>query len=90
MARPNFDPTTFRITAANMVSLDIDGYATGEMTAEASTLGLPVGEFPETIVTDLGNKMPFVKRETEVINGDLQSVLYIQANGILELRIFND
>jgi hypothetical protein len=63
----------------------------GEFTAEASTMGLPPGQWPTTIVTYLGNKQPFVfesaKHDGE---GDLMFCLYTQAGGSATLTIFND
>lgn len=52
---------------------------------EASTLGFKPNIWPEKIETTLGNKMPFVLQAS--FDGLCD---YIQANGVLRLRIFND
>lgn len=59
--------------------------------AEASELGLRPGEWPERIATDVGNRLPFVRRSKKLdAEGDLMWVTYAQANGCLVLRVFND
>jgi hypothetical protein len=59
-------------------------------TMEASDLGLPVGRWPTTIPTDLGNGLPFLMQRAERADGDLRWIDYRQCNGCLTLRIFND
>jgi hypothetical protein len=45
---------------------------------------------PRTIPTSLGNGMPFVLLRREVRDGDLCWMDYMQGNGCIFLRIFND
>lgn len=61
-----------------------------KFSAEASTLGFPVGQWPTRIETDLGNGMPFIVTHSEVRGCDLLWVTYSQANGCITLRIYND
>ncbi|MET3996019.1 hypothetical protein ABID65_007691 [Bradyrhizobium sp. S3.9.2] len=58
--------------------------------AEASTLGIRVGEWPTRIETDLGNGMPFILSHSKSQHGDLLWVTCSQANGCISLRIYND
>ena len=62
----------------------------GIFIVEASNLGLRAGEWPERMETTMGNKMPFLRRSKKVVDGDLFWVTYLQGNGSLILRIFND
>jgi hypothetical protein len=61
-----------------------------EFTAEASELGFPVGQFPEKILTDMGNGQAFVRVSEIGRDGDLLWVLYRQALGCISLKVFND
>lgn len=59
--------------------------------AEASELGLAPGSWPETLATDIGNKMPLIRISKKVdAEGDLLYVRYLQSNGIILVKIFND
>jgi hypothetical protein len=63
----------------------------GEFIAEASTMGLPPGEWPTAIVTYLGNRQPFIYERNEVNQErELMAVHYTQAGGSATLTIFND
>lgn len=69
----------------------IGEYATHAFNAEASTIGLRPGEWPERLETTMGNRMPLLRTSKRVDNdGDLLWVTYWQANGCISLRIFND
>ena len=59
---------------------------------EASDLGLPPGHWPNAINTTLGNGQPFIRspEKGNVEHGEMAWIRYVQANGCLELRIFND
>ena len=57
---------------------------------EASDLGLKPGEFPQAIETTLGNGMPFYAYHTNAVEGDIIYVAYMQGNGCIQLRIYND
>lgn len=59
--------------------------------AFASDLGLPPGEWPLTLTTNLGNEQPLTRTSKKVgPNGDLVSVTYRQQLGCIALRVFND
>lgn len=64
---------------------------------EASTLGLRPGQWPERleVARTFGNGMPLVRIDAEWrtdSDGDreLVAVNYLQAAGVLRLRVFND
>jgi hypothetical protein len=62
-----------------------------QFVTEASDIGLGVGTWPEKIETDMGNGLPFVRVSAKRDNdGDIQWVTYRQANGCLDLKVFND
>lgn len=61
-----------------------------QYTTEASTLGLPAGQWPYLMTTTMGNGMPFVRSTKKVQDGDLLYVRYRQSNGVLDLIVFND
>lgn len=61
-----------------------------QFTTEASTLGLPAGQWPYLITTTMGNGMPFVRMSKKVLNDDLIYVRYQQSNGVLDLIVYND
>ncbi len=56
----------------------------------ASDIGLRAGQWPRMIKTTLGNGMPFVCQRVESRDGDVLFFWYYQANGCIELTIFND
>ena len=60
-------------------------YSVHEFVAEASTLCLPVGQFPYSLETNMGNGSPFV-----IWTATRDYVIYRQWNGCITLRIFND
>jgi hypothetical protein len=53
---------------------------------EASTIGLPPGNFPRTLETDLGNGQPLVRQD----GGMERGVRYRQLLGCISVIIFND
>jgi hypothetical protein len=55
--------------------------------AEASELGFPVGEWPSSIATSIGNKLPFT---FDKFTHDGQAAIYKQQFGALVLTVFND
>lgn len=59
---------------------------------EASTLGLSPGQWPDQLEVspDFGNGQSLTRQGFESMNGELQSVIYRQALGILRVRVFND
>lgn len=63
-------------------------------TAEASTLGLPVGKWPAafSFADMIGNGQPFYRTGYHVnpVDRDLLAVDYKQHLGCLTLRIYND
>lgn len=58
--------------------------------AEASSLGMKPGEWPQRLSTDLGNSMDLIKSAECGPDGELLWVLYIQVAGCISLKIFND
>jgi hypothetical protein len=55
--------------------------------AEASEIGLPVGVFPPTLRTDIGNGQPFVRVNARCdAEGDIWEVVYRQLLGISQAR----
>ena len=58
----------------------------------ASDLGLPPGEWPRTIKTDMGNKMPFLRGAAQRDeSGGIALIIYRQCHpGLIDLTIFND
>lgn len=58
--------------------------------ADASDLGLKPGEWPQAIRTTLGNGLFFIRTGYDRVGGDLHSVTYAQANGCIEITIYND
>jgi hypothetical protein len=65
-------------------------YEAHHFSCEASDLGWKPGEWPRTIDTNLGNGMVFIAQRREVRDGDLLWVDYLQGNGCIWLRIYND
>lgn len=58
---------------------------------DASQLGLPPGEWPATIETEMGNQMPFTRSAvSRTDDGEIVEVIYRQQFGILRLHVFND
>lgn len=64
---------------------DVVEDAVGEFTADASELGLPPGQWPRTLPTNMGNGLPFVIRKFAP-----GGTVYEQSLGCLTLRVFND
>jgi hypothetical protein len=62
------------------------------LSVEASDLGFPVdaNQWPRSLATPLGNGLAFLSSRDHVIQGCLISRRYRQANGALELIVFND
>ncbi len=50
----------------------------------------PNHEWPTSVKTELGNKLPFVMSRTEVLAGDVIWIDYRQEFGCITLRVFND
>jgi hypothetical protein len=65
-------------------------YEVHKFSVEASDIQLKPGEWPRTIATTLGNGMVFIAQYREVRDGDLLWVDYLQGNGCIWLRIYND
>lgn len=60
---------------------------------EASSLGMPPGKWPVTLLVSptFGNGCPLVATQVQRDrDGDLQSVLYQQDFGTMQLVVFND
>ena len=76
-----------KITADNVTP---HGVHPRMVTAEASTLGLRPGEWPDRLPSWIGNGRDLIKFNDYVDEGDLIYVDYLQANGELTLRIYND
>jgi hypothetical protein len=68
----------------------VSEFENGKFSAFASDLGMKPGEWPVSIETTMGNKMPFLAIHQEINDGDLQWVTYRQGNGCISLQIFND
>jgi len=64
---------------------DVTEFAPNEFWADASDLGLPPGTWPETLETDLGNKLKLRRIALDEGRG-----LYRQDFGCVELSIMND
>lgn len=59
--------------------------------ADASELGWAPGQWPTQFdLISLGNGLPFMIVGRETCDGDLMFVRYRQANGIVDITIFND
>lgn len=59
--------------------------------AEASELGLPVGEWPqEIVVPGLGNGQPFRPMKVLYAGDEFGGLVYRQVFGCLNLTVFND
>ena len=74
-----------KIDHVNTIEQEVHRFA-----AEASSLGLHPGEWPQSISTSLGNSQPFLFSHRVEIDGDLLSVQYTQAFGCVTLNIWND
>ena len=61
-----------------------------QLSAEASSLRLPPGQWPALIRTDLGNGQPFIVQHPELQDGELVCVRYKQQLGYLTFVIWND
>lgn len=63
-----------------------------EFSAEASSLQLRPGQWPESIETELGNGMPFMRstKKLSADGSDLLYVRYMQGNGCVSLIVWND
>ena len=63
-----------------------------DYTAEASSLGLPPGNWPSAFIfaEHLGNGQPFYRTGYHIEAGDLVAVDYKQHLGCLTLRVYND
>lgn len=73
------------ITRDNAQEQFVHGWA-----ACASDIGLPVGEWPASIPTTLGNRQPFLRVRIEREGDEVWAVHYRQALGCISLAIFND
>lgn len=60
--------------------------AGGSLVTEASTLGLPPGQWPHSLKTNLGNGRPFLKVGWDAND----SALYDQEFGCTRLVVLND
>lgn len=58
--------------------------------ADASDLGLRVGEWPASFETDAGNGQPFVRQGPKYHEGELIGYSYRQSLGCISLTIQND
>jgi len=75
-----------KITNKNASEMECHRWAT-----EASDIGLRPGQWPTQIETTLGNGLPFIAQHAEhAPDGELIAVRYLQANGCIQIRIFND
>lgn len=57
---------------------------------EASTAGFGVGEWPEQVPTDMGNKLPLLRKARHTHDGELLYCLYVQTNGCIQVQVWND
>lgn len=57
----------------------------GKYCIEASELGLPPGQYPQSLSTNMGNGLPFTYEKTQ---GD--TVIYRQIAGSIFLHVLND
>lgn len=64
--------------------------------AEASSLGLKPGEWPQELPTTMGNGQPFIRGNAMVSGADddpdteLTGVNYSQRGGCISLKVWND
>lgn len=64
---------------------------THKYVAEASTLGLRPGEWPEFIETTLGNTQPLFRSTKKLdADGDILYVRYRQVFGCIDVVVYND
>ena len=78
------------ITADNASQVEVTAYEHQRYCAYASDLGLAPGRWPQSLSTSLGNRLPFLYRSVQSFDGDVVFAVYEQANGCIELKIFND
>lgn len=57
---------------------------------EASMLGLKPGVWPSTMETSLGNGLPLIKMYEHKHGEDVTHYTYCQANGVVQVEVFND
>jgi len=60
-----------------------------EFRSDASDLGFPVGSWPRSIDTDMGNGLPFLLWSVGS-RDDVRYAIYRQSNGVIVLRVYND
>ena len=70
-----------KVTEQNAIEVEVHRFVT-----DASDLQLPVGVWPQTLETNLGNGEPFVK--IQLFDGSC--VKYLQRYGCVALIVFND
>lgn len=74
------------MTILTVDSTNASEYENMRFATEASTLCIPVGSWPKSLSTKLGNKQPF-----QLIYADGgEEATYRQSLGCLELTVFND
>ncbi len=73
--------TTLIVDSSNASEYEVMRFAT-----EASTLRIPVGSWPKSLATKLGNGQPF---QLIHANGG-EAATYRQSLGCIELTVFND
>lgn len=76
-----------------MITYDspIDEFEPHHFSADACEIGLRPGEWPERLETNIGNGLALMRRTKKLsADGDLMWVTYLQANGCVSLRVYND
>lgn len=69
----------------------IEEYETHKFSCFASDVEVFRRGFPARVETNMGNGMPFIATSKKVnADGDIEYVRYYQANGCIELKVFND
>jgi hypothetical protein len=69
---------------------DVTEISLHHFAAEASDLGLPTGEWPKQIPTEIGNGLPFQIKGVDRREGEVMGVRYSQLCGCCDLLIIND
>lgn len=79
--------------AANYIVTEVEPH---RFSVEASSLSVFIADFkpgrawPRQINTTMGNGQPFVGVSRKVEDGDLIYARYVQTNGCITLKVYND
>jgi len=79
-------------TTAKIIAASVNTTWCGHSWAvDASELGMPPGQWPDAVLTTLGNERPFQRsHEMRAREGDFMGWRYVQPGSNLQLAVFND